>query len=147
MANVNVTYQEMEAQADKLVSAQQEIDSYLRNLKSQVEGLVQGGFVTDAASGAFEHSYQEFTHGAQQTIEGLHGTIDIKSALGVGTTVALRIPLTLAIIDGLLVRVGTGRYVIPLPAVEECLELSLEEDMRSRGRSFINLREIGRAHV
>ena len=76
----------------------------------------------------------------KKTIEGLHGTIDIKSALGVGTTVALRIPLTLAIIDGLLVRVGTGRYVIPLPAVEECLELSLEEDMRSRGRSFINLR-------
>jgi two-component system chemotaxis sensor kinase CheA len=76
----------------------------------------------------------------KKTIEGLHGTIDIKSTLGVGTTVALRIPLTLAIIDGLLVRVGTGRYVIPLPAVEECLELSLEEDMRSRGRSFINLR-------
>ncbi len=76
----------------------------------------------------------------KKTIEGLHGTIDIRSALGVGTTVALRIPLTLAIIDGLLVRVGTGRYVIPLPAVEECLELSLEEDMRSRGRSFINLR-------
>jgi two-component system chemotaxis sensor kinase CheA len=54
--------------------------------------------------------------------------------------VSLRIPLTLAIIDGLLVRVGHGRYVIPLGAVEECLELSLDEDMRSRGRSFISLR-------
>ncbi|GAA4111602.1 hypothetical protein GCM10022215_07450 [Nocardioides fonticola] len=73
MANVNVTYQEMEAQADKLVSAQQEIDSYLRNLKSQVDGLVSGGFVTDAASGAFQGSYEEFTTGAQKTIEGLHG--------------------------------------------------------------------------
>jgi two-component system chemotaxis sensor kinase CheA len=38
--------------------------------------------------------------------------------------VSLRIPLTLAIIDGLLVRVGTGRYVIPLAAVEECVELT-----------------------
>jgi two-component system chemotaxis sensor kinase CheA len=51
---------------------------------------------------------------------------------GQGSDVSLRIPLTLAIIDGLLVRVGTGRYVIPLSAVEECLELSLEEDLRSR---------------
>lgn len=37
--------------------------------------------------------------------------------------------------------VEPGRYVIPLTAVEECLELSLEEDMRSRGRSFITLRD------
>ncbi len=76
----------------------------------------------------------------KKTIESLHGTIDIVSKPGEGSTVALRIPLTLAIIDGLLVRVGTGRYVIPLPAVEECLELSLEEDFRSRGRSFLSLR-------
>ncbi len=47
----------------------------------------------------------------------------------------------LAIIEGLLVRVGVGRYVIPLGAVEECLELSLEEDLRSRGRSLITLRD------
>jgi two-component system chemotaxis sensor kinase CheA len=76
----------------------------------------------------------------KKTIESLHGTIDIVSKPGEGSTVALRIPLTLAIIDGLLVRIGTGRYVIPLPAVEECLELSLEEDLRSRGRSFLSLR-------
>jgi len=76
----------------------------------------------------------------KRTIESLRGTIDITSAPGEGSTVVLRIPLTLAIIDGLLVRVGEGRYVIPLGAVEECLELSLEEDLRSRGRSFITLR-------
>lgn len=73
MANVNVTYQEMESQADKLVSARQEIDSYLTNLKGQVDGLVAGGFVTDTASGAFQTSYDEFTKGAQKTIEGLEG--------------------------------------------------------------------------
>ncbi len=77
----------------------------------------------------------------KRTIESLRGAIDIKSAPGEGSTVTLRIPLTLAIIDGLLVRVGEGRYVIPLAAVEECIELSLEEDLRSRGRSFITLRE------
>nr|WP_314466781.1 chemotaxis protein CheA [uncultured Novosphingobium sp.] len=77
----------------------------------------------------------------KRTIESLRGAIDITSAPGEGSTVVLRIPLTLAIIDGLLVRVGEGRYVIPLGAVEECLELSLEEDLRSRGRSFITLRD------
>ncbi|MGW8280288.1 chemotaxis protein CheA [Sphingomonas aurantiaca] len=77
----------------------------------------------------------------KRTIETLRGAIDITSKPGEGSTVVLRIPLTLAIIDGLLVRVGDGRYVIPLAAVEECIELSLEDDLRSRGRSFITLRE------
>jgi chemotaxis protein histidine kinase CheA len=66
----------------------------------------------------------------KRTIEGLRGSIDIQPSRARDRTVSLRIPLTLAIIDGLLVRVGAGRYVIPLTAVEECLELSLEEDMR-----------------
>ena len=77
----------------------------------------------------------------KRTIESLRGSIVVKSVSGQGSTITLRIPLTLAIIEGLLVRVGEGRYVIPLAAVEECLELSLEEDLRSRGRSIITLRE------
>jgi two-component system chemotaxis sensor kinase CheA len=77
----------------------------------------------------------------KRTIESLRGAIDMTSTAGVGSEISLRIPLTVAIIDGLLVRVGDGRYVIPLAAVEECLELSLEEDLRSRGRSFISLRD------
>jgi len=77
----------------------------------------------------------------KRTIDALRGTINVASHPGEGSEISLAIPLTLAIIDGLLVRVGTGRYVIPLSAVEECLELSIEEDMRSRGRSFISLRD------
>ncbi|MDR3527119.1 MAG: chemotaxis protein CheA [Rhizomicrobium sp.] len=77
----------------------------------------------------------------KRTIEGLRGTIDIKSTQGAGSEVALRIPLTLAIIDGLLVRVGQGRYVIPLSSVEECVELTTELDQRSRGHCFLTLRE------
>jgi len=77
----------------------------------------------------------------KKTVETLRGAIDIVSKPGNGSEVSLRIPLTLAIIDGLLVRVGGGCYVIPLSAVEECLELSLEDDLRSRGRSFISLRD------
>lgn len=77
----------------------------------------------------------------KKTVEALRGTIDITSKPSEGSEVSLRIPLTLAIIEGLLVRVGQGCYVIPLSAVEECLELSLEDDLRSRGRSFISLRD------
>jgi two-component system chemotaxis sensor kinase CheA len=76
----------------------------------------------------------------KRTIDGLRGKIDIASTPGRGSTMTLRLPLTLAIIDGLLVRVGRGRYVIPLSAVEECVELTTEEDARSRGRSFLNIR-------
>ena len=77
----------------------------------------------------------------KRTIESLRGSIDVASIDGAGSTITLRIPLTLAIIDGLLVRVGEERYVIPLSAVEECIELSIEEDMRSRDRSMISLRD------
>ncbi len=77
----------------------------------------------------------------KKTVEALRGAIEVTSTPGNGSEIALRIPLTLAIIDGLLVRVGAGAYVIPLSAVEECLELSPEGDLRSRGRSFISLRD------
>jgi two-component system, chemotaxis family, sensor kinase CheA len=77
----------------------------------------------------------------KKTIEGLRGSIEITSTPGQGSVVSLRIPLTLAIIDGLLVRVGASRYVIPLSSVEECVELSVEQDLRSAGRSLITLRD------
>jgi two-component system chemotaxis sensor kinase CheA len=76
----------------------------------------------------------------KRAIEALRGNIDVTSTPGQGSRIILRLPLTLAIIDGLLVRVGRGRYVIPLSAVEECVELSMEDDARSRGRSFLNIR-------
>jgi two-component system chemotaxis sensor kinase CheA len=77
----------------------------------------------------------------KRTIEGLRGAIEMTSEPGQGSQISLRIPLTLAIIDGLLVRVGPARYVIPLPAVEECVELTVEQDMRSTGRSLLTLRD------
>lgn len=76
----------------------------------------------------------------RRTIEGLRGRIDLASTPGAGTQVTLRLPLTLAIIDGLLVRVGRCRYVLPLAAVSECVELTSEADARSRGLSFLNIR-------
>ncbi|MCO6051054.1 chemotaxis protein CheA [Mesorhizobium sp. RP14(2022)] len=76
----------------------------------------------------------------KRTIDGLRGSIDLSSQMGLGTTATLRLPLTLAIIDGLLVRIGDGRYTIPLAAVEECVELPLDADGEGRGRAFLNIR-------
>jgi two-component system chemotaxis sensor kinase CheA len=75
----------------------------------------------------------------KRTIEAMRGSIDISTMPGKGTTVTLRLPLTLAIIEGLLIRVGEGRYIIPLSAVEECAELSTADE-RERGRDFLNMR-------
>lgn len=76
----------------------------------------------------------------KRTIEHLRGTIDLGSELGAGTTVTLRLPLTLAIIEGLLVRVGASRFTIPLAAVEECVELPPAGTGASMAHSFISLR-------
>lgn len=75
----------------------------------------------------------------KRTIEALRGSIDIATAPGAGTALVLRLPLTLAIIEGLLIRVGEGRYVLPLAAVEECVELP-EGGRSERGRDFLNIR-------
>lgn len=76
----------------------------------------------------------------KRTIEGMRGSIDLVSEPGRGSQITLRLPLTLAIIEGLLVRVADTRYVIPLTAVEECVELSSAEGKGSKGRSFLNIR-------
>jgi two-component system, chemotaxis family, sensor kinase CheA len=75
----------------------------------------------------------------KRTIETMRGTIDLSTTPGQGTSVTLRLPLTLAIIEGLLIRVEEGCYIIPLSAVEECVELTAADE-RSRGRNFLNIR-------
>lgn len=76
----------------------------------------------------------------KRTIEAMRGAIDLTTIPGHGSSVTLRLPLTLAIIDGLLIRVGEGRYIIPLSAVEECIELTGPDEARARGRSFLSVR-------
>ncbi len=74
-------------------------------------------------------------------IAALRGSIDVRSRPGRGTRVTLRLPLTLAIIDGLLVRLGTSTYVIPLAAVDECVEFESSERGRESGRTMLQIRE------
>ena len=71
----------------------------------------------------------------------LRGSVEVRSRPGQGTDVTLRLPLTLAIIEGLLVHVGDGAFVIPLSSVEECVELPASENARQSGRSILRIRD------
>ncbi len=76
----------------------------------------------------------------RRNVDKLRGSIDIASQPGKGTTVTLRLPLTLAIIDGLLVVVGDAYFVLPLANTLECLELSRQQIDTANGRHLINVR-------
>ncbi len=58
----------------------------------------------------------------RKNLEKIGGTVSIQSVRGEGTSIVMSIPLTLAIIDGLLVRIADERFVVPLSNVEECIE-------------------------
>lgn len=75
----------------------------------------------------------------RRNITALRGTVSIDSEEGKGTTVRIRLPLTLAIIDGFLVGVGSSVYVIPLDMVVECIERAAWENSGDDGR-YLNLR-------
>ncbi|MBF0459773.1 MAG: chemotaxis protein CheA [Magnetococcales bacterium] len=76
----------------------------------------------------------------RKSIEGLRGSIDTQSELGKGTSITLKLPLTLAIIEGLLVSVNQNYFVVPLAAVEECVELAPKDIANSHGRRIVNVR-------
>lgn len=84
----------------------------------------------------------------RRNIQSLRGTVEVDSVEGEGATFTIRLPLTLAIIDGFLIGVGKAAYVIPLDTVVECIELKsqLTErnflNLRGEALPFIRLREL-----
>jgi two-component system chemotaxis sensor kinase CheA len=77
----------------------------------------------------------------KRNIEELRGNVEIESILGKGTTVTIRLPLTLAIIDGFLVQVGDSKYIIPLDNIQECLELTSSYKKQFLQNGYITLRK------
>jgi two-component system chemotaxis sensor kinase CheA len=75
----------------------------------------------------------------QRSINALRGSLSISSAAGRGTVVTLKIPLTLAIIDGLLVEAGGAFFVVPLANICECIELERRVE-RSVRHTLVNVR-------
>jgi two-component system chemotaxis sensor kinase CheA len=84
----------------------------------------------------------------KKNIQALRGTVDVTTEEGRGSRFTIRLPLTLAIIDGFLTGVGKSSYVIPLDMVVECIELAGASDARNylnlRGEvlPFVRLREL-----
>jgi two-component system chemotaxis sensor kinase CheA len=76
----------------------------------------------------------------KQSVDTLRGSVNIESSNNSGTSITLRIPLTLAIIDGLLVKIGAEHFVLPLLAVEECVELKEDAGHNGNGRHLIDVR-------
>ncbi|MFV9650780.1 chemotaxis protein CheA [Pseudomonas citrulli] len=85
----------------------------------------------------------------KRNITALRGSVSLESEVGQGTTVRIRLPLTLAIIDGFLIGVGKASYVIPLNMVEECIELAPQRgtetgylDLRGEVLPILRLRDM-----
>jgi two-component system, chemotaxis family, sensor kinase CheA len=76
----------------------------------------------------------------KRAIDALRGTIEIVSEKGRGTTITLKLPLTLAIIDGFLTTIGAEHFIFPLSLVEECVELDRTDTGGSRGRHLAHVR-------
>jgi two-component system chemotaxis sensor kinase CheA len=87
----------------------------------------------------------------RRNVEALRGSASIESGPGRGTVVTLRLPLTLAIIQGFRVGVGADTFILPLDSVVECLELPAEQstaaaawgmlDLRGKPLPFLRLRD------
>jgi len=76
----------------------------------------------------------------KRTIDELHGTLRISSKKGQGTTITLKLPLTLAIIEGFLTRTGGEHFIFPLSQVEECIEMVASTERSHDGWRLANVR-------
>lgn len=71
--NIRVSFDELHAQATRLEAGREQITQVLGQLQSQIQQLVQSGYVTDRSSVAYRSAYEQFNHGAVQTLSGLEG--------------------------------------------------------------------------
>jgi two-component system chemotaxis sensor kinase CheA len=76
----------------------------------------------------------------KSAINALRGTLGISSAKGKGTTITLKLPLTLAIIDGFMTRIGAEHFIFPMWLVEECVELNPEDVSKTHARRLAHVR-------
>ena len=77
----------------------------------------------------------------RKEIDNLQGNVYITSEEGKNTKIVISLPLTLAIIDGLLIQVENDYYILPLPSVEACIDKNDVEKKRESGREIIKYRD------
>ncbi|WP_370450791.1 chemotaxis protein CheA, partial [Corallococcus sp. CA047B] len=87
----------------------------------------------------------------RRDIEALRGSVSVQSQEGKGTTLTLRLPLTLAVIQGFAMGVGDQVYVVPIEGVQECMEVPAEErdsgasgvlSLRGQPLPYLRLRQV-----
>jgi len=87
----------------------------------------------------------------RRNIDNLRGTVRIASTAGKGSTITIRLPLTMAIIEGFSVRVGAETFIVPLEHVTECTELPAEQNsleasgilsLRGTALPYVRLRHV-----
>lgn len=71
MPNINVSYDQMQQEAQGLIRGKEEILQSLTMMRNRIQNLVSSGFVTDTASGAFHNAFEQFNQGANTTISAL----------------------------------------------------------------------------
>jgi two-component system chemotaxis sensor kinase CheA len=76
----------------------------------------------------------------KRTIDQLRGRIELRSQPGKGAEFSLSLPLTLAIIDGLMVGVGDDRYILPLSLAREAIDLPAGHQSGSQRRNLVSIR-------
>ncbi|NVO28896.1 chemotaxis protein CheA [Donghicola sp. C2-DW-16] len=76
----------------------------------------------------------------KKTIDGLRGKVDVQSTAGKGTEITLRLPLTLAIVEGLLIEVDHEKYTIPVSIVNEIVDLPADKYAGTTSSDFLNVR-------
>jgi WXG100 family type VII secretion target len=73
MANLNVTYDDLRNAGNQLINGKGDLEGRLMELKSFIDNLVSGGYVTSASSGAFQEQYTQFTQSATTAVSALDG--------------------------------------------------------------------------
>ncbi len=77
----------------------------------------------------------------RRNIDGLNGRVDVASELGAGTMITIRLPLTLAIIEGMLVQVGESIYTFPLLSIRESIPVEQEDiTTLTGGQEMVHIR-------
>lgn len=108
--------------------------------EQQLDGLIfEAGFST-ADNATLTSGRGVGMDVVRRNIESLRGSISVRSSRGKGTTFSIRVPLTLAIIDGFAVGVRDDVYIIPMSAVIECVDLPSTDAEQGSGSGILDLR-------
>jgi two-component system chemotaxis sensor kinase CheA len=76
----------------------------------------------------------------RSNVRNLHGTIEIRSSLGLGTTFRIKLPTSLMISKGILLEVGAQRYILPLSNIRDMVKLPAEEAHECQGLTLAQVR-------